>query len=58
MHIPSITIKDHGRPPWFDSETLNLCIKKPRLHKKYKASETQGNYDRFPECRKNTKIND
>ena len=56
IHIPSITIKDHGRPPWFDSETLNLCKKKARLHKKYKASETPANYDRFSECRKRLKL--
>ena len=56
IHIPSITIKDHGRPPWFDSATLNLCKKKARLHKKYKASETPANYDRFSECRKRLKL--
>ena len=47
MHIPSITIKDHGRPHWIDTEALDLCIKKARLNKKYKASESPANYDRF-----------
>ena len=51
-HIPIITIKDRGRPPWFDSETLNLCKKKERLHRKYKASNTPANYARFSKCRK------
>ena len=55
-HIPTITIKDQGRPPWFDSETLNLCKKKERLHKKYKASRTPADYTRFSECRKKLKI--
>ena len=32
-HIPTITIKDEGRPPWFDSEVINLGKKKGRLHK-------------------------
>ena len=44
-----------GRPPWFDCETLNLCKKKERLHKKYKASETPANYARFSKCRKKLK---
>ena len=51
-HIPMITIKDRRRPPWFDSETFNLCKKKERLHKKYKAYETPANYARFAKCRK------
>jgi hypothetical protein len=54
-HIPTITIKDRGRPPWFDSETLNLCKKKRRLHKIYKASRTPANYARYSECRKKLK---
>ena len=33
-HIPIITIKDQGRPPWFDCETLNLSKKNECLHKK------------------------
>ena len=55
-HIPTITIKDQGRPPWFDSETLNLCKKKERLHKKYKASKTPADYTRFSQCRKKLKL--
>ena len=55
-HIPTITIKDQGRPPWFDSETLNLCKKKQRLHKKYKASKTPADYTRFSQCRKKLKL--
>ena len=46
-------IKIH-RLPWFDSETLNLCKKKARLHKK--ASEIPANYDRFSEWRKRQKL--
>ena len=46
-YVPTITIKDQGRPPWFDSETPNLYKKKTRLHKKYKAEETPENYARF-----------
>ena len=48
-YIPAITIQNQGRPPWFDSETLNLCKKKTRLLKKYKAEETPENYARFSE---------
>ena len=55
-YIPTITIKDQGRPPWFDSETLNLCKKKTRLHKKYKAEKTPESYARFSECRKKLKL--
>ena len=55
-HIPTITIKDQGRPPWFDSETLNMCKKKERLHRKYKASGIPADYTRFSQCRKKLKL--
>ena len=55
-YIPTITIKDQGRPPWFDSEILNLCKKKTGLHKKYKADKTPERYACFSECRKKLKL--
>ncbi|MCP4458443.1 MAG: hypothetical protein GY816_10545, partial [Cytophagales bacterium] len=55
-HIPTITIKDEGRPPWFDSEVINLGKKKGRLHKKWKSpTGTSEDYARFSECRKKHK---
>ena len=43
-HIPSVTIKDNCKPPWFDRETLNLCKKKEHLRKKFKGSGTSADY--------------
>ena len=55
-HIPTITIKDEGRPPWFDSEVINLGKKKGRLHKKYKDTGTPADYARYSQCRKKLKL--
>ena len=54
-HIPMITIKDKAQPPWFDCETLNLCKKKERLRRKFKASGLSADYTRFSQCRKKLK---
>ena len=54
-HIPTITIKNQSRPPWFDSETLHLCKKKERLHRKFKSSGSAEDYSRYAQCRREFK---
>ena len=31
-YIPKMKIVNANQPPWFDSETFNLCREKERLH--------------------------
>ena len=54
-NIPTITIDNRRRLPWFDSETEDLCNKKKRLHRKWKKSGKQKDYDNFVNCRKSYK---
>ena len=54
-HIPTITIKNQARPPWFDAETLHMCKKKERLHRKFKCSGSAEDYSRFSQCRREFK---
>ena len=42
-------------PPWFDSETFNLCRKKERLRARYKLSKDPGHYKKYSDCRKGLK---
>ena len=53
--IPTITITDKDQPPWFDSETYLLCLKKERLHAKWKESGSAEDYSKFSECRRKFK---
>ena len=55
IHIPTITIKNKGQPPWFDSETHQLCLKKERLHRKFKETGRADDYKKYSECRKQFK---
>ena len=53
--IPTITITDKDQPPWFDSDTYQMCLKKERLHAKFKQTGRPEDYAKFSECRKNFK---
>ena len=55
IHIPTITIKNKGQPPWFDSETHHLCLKKERLRSKFKKTGLADDYKKYSECRKDFK---
>ena len=54
-HIPIVTIKDKGCPPWFDNDTFKLCRKKERLRAKYKQTGLAYDYLKFSQCRKQFK---
>lgn len=58
-HIPKIKIKSGFQPPWFDSETHNLCRQKERLRAKYKLNANNANsaehYAKFSQCRRDFK---
>ena len=54
-HIPTITIKSSFQPPWFDSDTFELCRKKERLRAKYKVSNKPEDYQKYSYCRTNLK---
>ena len=54
-YIPVIIIKNQSKPPWFDSETYRLCKKKEILHRKWKLSDKQEDYEKFSKCRKQFK---
>ena len=34
-YVPIITIKDSNQPPWYDSDSHHLCLKKERLRSKF-----------------------
>ena len=42
IHIPTITIKNHFQPPWFDSDVHHAYLKKERAHSKKNKSELDG----------------
>ena len=50
--IPTITISDKDQPPWFDSDTYQLCLKKEKLRVKSKRSCLAEDYEKFSQCRK------
>ena len=54
-HIPKIKIKTDYQPPWFDSETYELCRKKERLHAAYKKNKSEKSYMQFSQCRRDLK---
>jgi hypothetical protein len=49
--IPIITVTDKDQPPWFDSETYQLCLKKERLRRKFNETGRAEDYTKFSECR-------
>ena len=53
--IPTITITDKDQPPWFDSETYQLCLKKERLRAKYNQTGRADDYAKFSQCRRDFK---
>ena len=53
-HIPIIIIKNN-QPPWFDSDTHHLCLKKERLRSKFKQSGLAADYKKYSQCRKEFK---
>ena len=50
-----MSIKNDFQPPWFDSETFELCRKKERLHALYKANKSDDSYMKFSESRRELK---
>ena len=46
IHIPTITIKNKPQPPWFDSDTHHLCLKKERLRAKFNETGRAEDYNR------------
>ena len=54
-HIPKIKIRSEFQPPWFDSETYELCRKKERLRAKFKCTRSDECYIKFSSCRRELK---
>lgn len=54
-NIPTITSKSEFQPPWFDSETYEMCRKKERLQAKFKISKYPGHYQQYYNCRRDLK---
>ena len=54
-HIPKIKITNANQPPWFDSETFNICRKKEWFRAKYKESGSPNHYAQFSEYRREFK---
>ena len=49
-HIPKIKIQSEFQPPWFDSETFELCREKERLRSKFKHDKSEASYMKFSQC--------
>ena len=54
-NIPKIKIAADFQPPWFDSETFELCRKKERLRKNFKHNRSDESYMKFSACRRELK---
>ena len=54
-HIPKIKIKGEFQPPWFDSETHDLCRQKERLRSRYKQTKSTEHYLKYSDCRRKFK---
>ena len=54
-HIPRIKIKCEFQPPWFDSETHDLCRQKERLRSRYKQTKSTDDYVKYSDCRRQFK---
>ena len=50
-HIPRIKISCGPQPPWFDSETHNLCREKERLRSRYKQTKSAEHYAKYSDYR-------
>ena len=51
-YIPKITIKSEFQPPWFDSETFEVCIAKERFRKKFKQTKKMKDELKFTNSRR------
>ena len=52
-HIPKIKISSANQPPWFDSETFQLCREKELYHARSKRpNSSPDDYAKFSECRR------
>jgi hypothetical protein len=54
-HIPKIMVDNSSQPPWFDSETHNLCREKERLRSRYKQSKSTEHYVQYSDSRRRFK---
>ena len=54
-HIPKIKISSEFEPPWFDSDTFNLCREKERLRSVYKKTKSDDAYMKFSAKRREFK---
>ena len=54
-HILKIKICSEFQPPWFDSETYELCRQKERLRAKFKSDQSKESYMKFSNCRRELK---
>ena len=51
-NIPKIKISNSHQPPWFDSETFNLCREKEWFRQRSKNSSSPEHHAKFVECRR------
>ena len=56
IHIPIITLRNKMQPPWFDSDTHHLCLKKERLRSKFKETGLADDYKNTLRVEKNLNI--
>ena len=54
--VPKKTITGQKYPRWFDSQLRNLIAQKNKLHRKYKRSRRQDDYDEYSRLRKEVKF--
>ena len=52
QYIPTITVKHNNQPPWFDSDTHRLCLKKERLRSKFRETGRAVDYKNYSQSRK------
>lgn len=56
IYVPKRTFKSQKYPCWFDKELRKLIAKKNRLHKKFKRSGSQVDYEAFSSIRREVKF--
>jgi len=54
--VPKKTITGQKYPRWFDSQLRKLIAQKNKLHRKYKRSRRQDDYDEYSRLRKEVKF--
>ena len=54
-HIPTISVKNEYRPPWFDTELHQACKLKERAHEKFKRTNSMLDEINFKNARKEFK---